>query len=116
MVMSVSSTAVIGSAPSRDSGMASAMEAVSYEFGSLISVSLFGSLFSFFYSVNAPEEIAASFDQGLHHPELHINARLLMNESYATVIWIAAAISLTCALATAWLLRNNPKETEYAHE
>nr|CAB0760676.1 MFS transporter [Corynebacterium diphtheriae]CAB0872018.1 MFS transporter [Corynebacterium diphtheriae] len=116
MVMSVSSTAVIGSAPSRDSGMASAMEAVSYEFGSLISVALFGSLFSFFYSVNAPEEIAASFDQGLHHPELHINARLLMNESYATVIWIAAAIGLTCALATAWLLRNNPKETEYAHE
>nr|MDK6642746.1 MFS transporter [Escherichia coli] len=43
-VMSVSSTAIIGSAPRSKAGMAAAMESVSYEFGTLITVAITGSL------------------------------------------------------------------------
>ena len=58
MVMSVSSTAIIGSAPQSKAGMASAVEEVSYEFGTLVSVSILGSLMPMFYALRAPEQVA----------------------------------------------------------
>ena len=48
--MSVASTAIIGNVPARRAGMASSVEEVSYEFGSLAAVALLGSLLTFVYA------------------------------------------------------------------
>jgi MFS transporter, DHA2 family, multidrug resistance protein len=49
--MAVASTAIIGNVPVRRAGMASSVEEVSYEFGSLTAVALLGSLLAMIYSV-----------------------------------------------------------------
>ncbi|WP_111727742.1 MFS transporter [Corynebacterium ulcerans] len=116
LTMSVSSTAIIGSAPARRSGMASAMEEVSYEFGTLLSVAMVGSLFSFFYARSAPEVIAQNFEQGLSHPTLADAARAAIDTSYISVLVIIAITACIACAITAYLLWNNPKETQFAHE
>jgi DHA2 family multidrug resistance protein-like MFS transporter len=50
LAMSVASTAIIGNAPVERAGMASSVEEVSYEFGSLTAVALLGSLLTAVYS------------------------------------------------------------------
>ncbi|CEI46332.1 Major facilitator superfamily transporter [Propionibacterium freudenreichii] len=49
-VMSVASTAIVGNVSARRAGMASSVEEVSYEFGSLIAVAVLGSMLNFIYS------------------------------------------------------------------
>lgn len=49
-VMSVASSAIVGNAPSHRAGMASSVEEVSYEFGSLFAVAVLGSLLTAFYA------------------------------------------------------------------
>ena len=116
LVMAVSSTAIIGSAHPRYSGMASAMEEVSYEFGTLLSVAVLGSLMQLFYSWFAPAQVADSFESGLANPQLFDAAYAAFNSGFTLVILVVAAVSATVAGITAWLLHNNPKETDYAHE
>ena len=116
LVMSVSSTAIIGSAHPRYSGMASAMEEVSYEFGTLLSVAVLGSLMQLFYSWFAPTQVANSFESGLANPQLFDAAYAAFNSGFTLVMLVVAAVSATVAGITAWLLHNNPKETDYAHE
>ena len=116
LVMSVSSTAIIGSAHPRYSGMASAMEEVSYEFGTLLSVAVLGSLMQLFYSWFAPAQVADSFESGLANPQLFDAAYAAFNSGFTLVMLVVAAVSATVASITAWLLHNNPKETDYAHE
>jgi len=116
LVMSVSSTAIIGSAHPRYSGMASAMEEVSYEFGTLLSVAVLGSLMQLFYSWFAPAQVADSFESGLANPQLFDAAYAAFNSGFTLVMLVVAAVSATVAGITAWLLHNNPKETDYAHE
>lgn len=48
--MSVASSAIMGNVPARRAGMASSVEEVSYEFGSLIAVALLGSLLTSVYT------------------------------------------------------------------
>lgn len=48
--MAVASTAIVGNVPARRAGMASSVEEVSYEFGSLTAVALLGSLTTFVYT------------------------------------------------------------------
>ena len=116
LAMSVSSTAIIGSAHPRYSGMASAMEEVSYEFGTLLSVAVLGSLMQLFYSWFAPAQVADSFESGLANPQLFDAAYAAFNSGFTLVMLVVAAVSATVAGITAWLLHNNPKETDYAHE
>lgn len=96
--------------------MASAMEEVSYEFGTLLSVAMVGSLFSFFYARSAPEVIAQNFEQGLSHPTLADAARAAIDTSYISVLVIIAITACIACAITAYLLWNNPKETQFAHE
>lgn len=49
--MAVASIAMIGNAPPHRAGMASSVEEVSYELGSLVSVAVLGSAVTFFYSL-----------------------------------------------------------------
>ncbi len=56
-VMSVSSIAIIGAAPLHRSGMAAGVEGVSYEFGTLITVAVTGSLIPVLMVQNLPEHL-----------------------------------------------------------
>ena len=49
--MSVASTAIVGNVPVHRAGMASSVEEVSYEFGSLFAVTILGSLLAYLYTV-----------------------------------------------------------------
>ena len=56
-VMSVSSIAIIGAAPLHRSGMAAGVEEVSYEFGTLVTVAVTGSLLPMWMVRNLPAEL-----------------------------------------------------------
>ena len=116
LAMSVTSTAIIGSAPARRTGMASAIESVSYEFGTMLSVAILGSLMSLFYTINAAPEVAHSMDASAHNPALAPMAASAIDTAYTWTLCIAIAVSFTAAVVTAALLTDNPKETKYAHE
>ena len=68
--MSVASTAIIGNVPVRRAGMAASLEEVSYEFGSLIAVSVLGSLLTAIYtaSVVLPNGAPAAAGDGSRVP------------------------------------------------
>lgn len=116
LAMSVTSTAIIGSAPARRTGMASAIESVSYEFGTMLSVAVLGSLMSLFYTLNAAPEVAHNMDTSAHDPVLAPIAANAIDTAYTWTLSIAIAVALSAAIATAVLLKDNPKETKYAHE
>lgn len=116
LVMSVSSTAIIGSAPAHRSGMASAVEEVSYEFGTLLSVAILASLLQLFYSWFAPSQVADSFEAGFADPQLFDAAYAAFDHSFMLVITVVTIITIIISGLTAWLLQGNPKKTEYAHE
>lgn len=85
-VMSVSSIAIIGSAPMHRSGMAAGVEEVSYELGTLVTVALTGSL------------LQAGLDRGVDY-----------TGAYNGVIGVLAAGAACFAAATWWCFRDNPK-------
>ena len=85
-VMSVSSIAIIGSAPMHRSGMAAGVEEVSYELGTLITVALTGSL------------LQAALDRGADY-----------TAAYNQVIGVLTAGAACFAVATWWCFRDNPK-------
>lgn len=85
-VMSVSSIAIIGAAPMNRSGMAAGVEEVSYEFGTLTTVALTGSL------------LQRGLDSGATY-----------TESYENVLFVLAVSAVVFALATWWCFHDNPK-------
>lgn len=85
-VMSVSSIAIIGAAPMNRSGMAAGVEEVSYEFGTLTTVALTGSL------------LQRGLDGGATY-----------TESYENVLFVLAVSAVVFALATWWCFHDNPK-------
>lgn len=115
LVMSVASTAIIGSAPARRAGMASAVEEVSFEFGTLMSVAILGSLFGTFYVAHAPAG-AENMDEAVTSNMFGEAARNAVDSAYISSMVIAAVVALVATFVTAVLLKGNPKETEYAHE
>lgn len=116
-VMSVSSSAIIGSAPQSKAGMASSVEAISYEFGTLLSVAILGSLMPMFYSLRAPAEVAGDVDHGVDHPVFGAAAVDAYDTGYLLVLAIAGIVAFVAAFTTAWCFRGNPKEAKYsAHE
>lgn len=99
LVMSVTSTAIIGSAPRHRAGMASALEEVSYELGTVLSIAILGSLMSMF----------------IHGP-LDTATPKAIDFAYVATMCVALAVSVVAMVVTFILLKGNPKETEYAHE
>lgn len=114
--MSVASTAIVGSAPRHRAGMASSVEEVSFEFGTLTSVAILGSLFPRFYSNHAPSEVAGNYSEGLESDIWAQAARDAIDMAYADVLLFVFIIGIVATVGTAMLLRGNPKETKYAHE
>ena len=111
LVMSVASTAIVGSAPAHRSGMASAVEEVSFEFGTLISVALMGSLLGGLYSSLAPQGAARSLAD-----DTAPLATATYDQAYVVTILLGVGVAVLAAAVTAVLLAGNPKETAYAHE
>lgn len=109
MVMSVSSTAIIDSAPASKAGMAASVEEVSYEFGTLISVAVLGSLMPMFYAMHAPAEVAHDVDHGVNHPVFGLQAGAAYDTAYQQVLLIALVVALIAAVVTARCFRGNPK-------
>ena len=113
--MSVASTAIIGNVPARRAGMASSVEEVSYEFGSLAAVALLGSLLTTVYTMTirlpegAPAEAGRSMTDALTAPGtgpavLDAAFRAFGN-SYSTVMVVCAGVLAVGAIVTTVLLR-----------
>lgn len=115
LAFAVTSTAIIGSAPRHRSGMAAAIEEVSYEFGSLLSVAIMGSLLTAAYfhltPASYPEATTALAD-----PALAPAAGEAYHQAFVWVLVLATACAALTAAAVMALLPTNPKEAEYAHE
>ncbi|MDO5029498.1 MAG: MFS transporter [Corynebacterium sp.] len=114
--MSVSSTAIIGSAPSEKAGMASAMEEVSYEFGTLLTVAITGSLLPMFYAWFTPVNADISLTDALHTQSLIDGARAGLDSAFLATLVVLIFFALIAAIATAVAFRGNPKQTAYAYE
>lgn len=112
LASSVASTAILGSAPVDKAGMASSVESVSYEFGTLISVAVFGSLLPLFYSFTAPSEVAGDVDHGVDHPVHGPAALEAYDDAYLAILVIVGVVSVIAAAATAYCFRGNPKEAD----
>jgi DHA2 family multidrug resistance protein-like MFS transporter len=96
-IMSVSSTAIIGSAPIRRAGMAAGVEAVSYEFGTLLSVAVLGSLLPLFYARSAGGDMLTGLNGAAY------------DDAYLTILLIISALAAVFAAVTGWCFRDNPK-------
>lgn len=118
--MSVASTAIMGNAPVHRAGMASSVEEVSYEFGSLFAVTILGSLLAYLYTVNVilPDGIPALARNSMADAmevansaaadgqSLRAAASLAFDSAYKTVMYVAAAVLAFGSLVTGVLLRN----------
>lgn len=114
--MSVASTAIIGNVPARRAGMASSVEEVSYEFGSLAAVALLGSLLTTVYTMtirlpeNAPGDASRSMTDALNTPgvgtEVLDAAYRAFGNSYSVVMMVCAGVLAVGAIVTTVLLRS----------
>ncbi|GAA2242396.1 MFS transporter [Promicromonospora sukumoe] len=114
--MSVASTAIIGNVPARRAGMASSVEEVSYEFGSLAAVALLGSLLTTIYTLTiqlpagAPVEAGRSMTDALTAPgtgpEVLDAAFRAFGNSYSVVMVVCAGVLALGAIVTTVLLRS----------
>jgi DHA2 family multidrug resistance protein-like MFS transporter len=125
-VMSVASSAIVGNAPPERAGMASSVEEVSYELGSLLAVALLGSLLAVLYSAGvqlpagAPEAARESLSQALALASgdgdggaaIAEAAARAYDRSYLVVMYVIAGVLLVGTLATAWLLRRHGPGSE----
>ncbi|MEU4364360.1 MFS transporter [Promicromonospora sp. NPDC023987] len=113
--MSVASTAIIGNVPARRAGMASSVEEVSYEFGSLAAVALLGSLLTTVYTLtirlpdDAPTDASRSMTDALTvpgtGPEVLEAAFRAFGNSYSVVMVVCAGVLAVGAIVTTVLLR-----------
>ncbi|GAA2559131.1 MFS transporter [Streptomyces koyangensis] len=118
--MSVASSAIMGNVPVRRAGMASSVEEVSYEFGSLVAVALLGSLLSAVYSATVrlppgtPEEARDSLDAALavagesaDGGALVAAASEAFDGAYGAVVLVVAGVLAVGTVATGVLLRRH---------
>ncbi len=103
-IMSVSSTAIIGSAPVRRAGMAAGVENVSYEFGTLLSVAVMGSLLPLLYARQVPGglDLSGPIDGSAY------------DLAYLTIVLLLALVAGVFTLLTAWCFRGNPRSPREA--
>ncbi|WP_328814105.1 MFS transporter [Rhodococcus sp. NBC_00297] len=116
-VGAVASNAILSNAPSHRAGMASSVEEVSFEFGSLTAVALIGSLVSLVYSLtielplgaptSARESLADAVTSFDAVPGLFEAAHDAYATGYLIVLIVIAVILAFGALITGWLLRHH---------
>ncbi|WP_349829450.1 MFS transporter [Brevibacterium litoralis] len=116
-VMSVSSTAIMNSAPRHRAGMASSVEEISYEFGSLLAVSILGSLMHLLYAtgVRLPAAAPAAAGESLStalavagdDAATVAAARSAFDTTFTVILLLAALLLLLAACVTAPLLRRS---------
>lgn len=93
-VISVASSTIVGHVPAHRAGMASSVEEVSYEFGSLVAVALLGSL------------LAALAGSGASGGQvLSATAGAAFDAAYRVVMYVVAAFMVVGAGLVFWLLR-----------
>lgn len=109
LTMSVSSTAIIGAAPLHRTGMAAGVEEVSYEFGTLLSIAITGSLLPVFFHSGLPAELKELGMEALRSPHTHDIAALAYNDAYTTTLKGLAVLMVVLVAITAWCFRHNPK-------
>ena len=107
-VMSVSSTAIIGAAPASRSGMAAGVEEVSYEFGTLLSIAITGSVLPMLYKSGLPEDITNLGMEALHDPTLAEAAGPAYTDAYLATAAGLGVVMLIFAAVTGWCFRSNP--------
>ncbi|MFE6449658.1 MFS transporter [Nocardiopsis dassonvillei] len=115
--MSVASAAIMGNAPRNRAGMASSVEEVSYEFGSLTAVALLGSLVTFVYAATvqlpagAPEHAGQSLADALAvaggDDGVIAAAHAAFDSGYLVVMSVVAGLLLIGAAVTGRLLRHH---------
>lgn len=116
--MSVSSTAIIGAAPAHRAGMAAGVEEVSYELGTLLSVSVCGSLVTAFMEQGLPAGLRGAGTEALSSPATREAAASAYDAGYLTTVGLLAVVVLALAGVTAWCFRDNPRSggDDGAHE
>ncbi len=115
--MSVASTAIVGNVPARKAGMASSVEEVSYEFGSLIAVAVLGSVLSLLYTsrivlpAGAPEGAADSMGAARElaggNQAVIDAASTAFDSAYTTILIVVAIVLAVGTVVTGWLLRRH---------
>ncbi|MFD7970363.1 MFS transporter [Streptomyces clavifer] len=116
--MSVASSAIMGNVPARRAGMASSVEEVSFEFGSLVAVALLGSLLTAVYTATidlpagVPDSARDSLDSALAlagetNPSLITAASDAFDGAYFTVMLVVTAVIAVGAIITGLLLRHH---------
>lgn len=108
LVMSVSSTAIIGAAPASRSGMAAGVEEVSYEFGTLLSIAITGSVLPMVYKSGLPEDVQDLGMEALHTPALAEIAGPAYTDAYLATAAGLGVVMLVFAAVTGWCFRTNP--------
>jgi DHA2 family multidrug resistance protein-like MFS transporter len=127
-VMAVASSAIIGSVEPQMLGMASSVEGVSFEFGSLLAVAVVGSLLSMLFSlgIELPQGIPATAREGMSEAlaiakreraggaSLIAAASAAFDWSYVIVMRVIAGVLLFGATVTSFLLRRHgPSSVTY---
>jgi DHA2 family multidrug resistance protein-like MFS transporter len=115
--MSVASTAIIGNVPVSRAGMASSVEEVSYEFGSLTAVALLGSLITLVYTATitlpdgaptvAKESLGNALAAAPGDAALVSAASSAYDTAYVVVLIVVAAVLTVGAAITGRLLRHH---------
>lgn len=109
-IMSVSSIAIVGSAPLHRTGMAAGVEEVSYEFGALLSVAVTGSLMPALFVANLPEDLRGLGMNAVYDPAANAaGAGAAYENAYVSVLYGLCAVAVLLALLTTWCFRGNPK-------
>src|ERR1700693_4027649 len=127
-VMAVASSAIIGNVDPRKLGMASSVEGVSFEFGSLLAVAVLGSLLAALFSsgIQLPQGASAAAREGMTEalviasrggavgPALIEAASTAFDQSYLIVMHLIAGVLLFGAAVTSFLLtRHGPGSGTY---
>lgn len=106
--MSVSSIAIVGAAPPERSGMAAGVEEVSYEFGTLITVAVSGTLLTSMLLAFLPPELAQQGMNAIYDPATRDAAAPAYADAHEVVILFHAAAAALLVAITAWCFRGNP--------
>lgn len=112
--MSVSSIAIIGAAPAERSGMAASVEEVSYEFGTLITVAVSGTMLTSLLIAFMPQDIAHMGMDAIFNPATRDAAAPAYARAHEAVIAFQAVVAAILCGVTAWCFRGNPKSAANA--
>lgn len=111
-VLSVSSIAIVGSAPVHRAGMAAGVEEVSYEIGMLTAIAITGSLQAALFEAKLPENLREQGTEALYNDATQPVAAAAFTDAYHVAVLVTAGAALAFALMTARLFRGNPKSGE----